>query len=61
MGWMAVALAGGAIGALITLVVGLLVRSSTVPREIAANDRKVADRDGDLSTSSTRRGGRSLG
>jgi hypothetical protein len=45
---MTAALAGGAIGALITLVVALLVRLASVPREVARNDRLAHDRDDDL-------------
>ena len=44
----ATALAGGAVGSAITLVAGLFVRASAVPREVVADDRMAAERDADL-------------
>lgn len=38
----------GAVGSLITLIVGIAVRFSAVPLEVMANDRMAADRGADL-------------
>lgn len=42
-------IAAGAIGSLITIVVAFAARLATVPREVAAHDRRVAEREEDLS------------